>query len=245
MKAGGTAVGTQIQHLDSPELGRLLAAAGFDFVWVDAEHGPFDQQSIERLVRAIGATGATPIVRVGEFSYSLVARALDAGAQGIILPRANDVARLREALSWTRFPPDGIRGYGLGGPHLEYEKASLPEVIAHRNAHTLVIVQFENQWAIDHADELLQLPFVDVALIGPADLSISLGIPGEFDNPTLVAHVDRLIAACQRHGVAPGIHMRAAATARKWLHRGMRFVSAGSEHIFLLEKAAETVASLR
>jgi 2-dehydro-3-deoxyglucarate aldolase/4-hydroxy-2-oxoheptanedioate aldolase len=221
-----------------------MAAAGFDFVWVDGEHGPFDQQGIERLVRAIAAAGATPIVRVGEFSYTLVARALDAGAQGIILPRANDVAKLRDALSWTRFPPDGIRGYGLGGPHLEYEKASLPDVIAHRNAHTMVIVQFENSWAIDHADELLQLPFVDVALIGPADLSISLGVPGEFDHPTMVAEIDRLIAACQRHGVAPGIHMRAAAAAKKWLERGMRFVSAGSEHIFLLEKATETVAAL-
>ena len=245
LKAGGIVLGTQIQQMRSIEPARIFAAAGFDFVWIDGEHGPFDQESVNDLVRAVGDAGMTPIVRVGEFSYSLVARALDAGAQGIVLPRAADVERLREALSWTRFPPDGVRGYGLGGAHLDYQQVSVPDVIAHRNAHTLTVVQFESAWAIDHCDELLSLRFVDVALVGPADLSISLGVPGVFDHPTLVSTVERLIAACQRHGVAPGIHLRAAAAAKAWIARGMRFVSVGSEHIFLLERASETVASLR
>lgn len=197
------------------------------------------------LVRAIAEAGPTSIVRVAEFSYSLVARALDCGTQGIILPRVGDVERLREALSWTRFPPEGVRGYGLGAAHVNYEKVSVADVIAHRNEHTLTIVQFESEWAIDHADDLLRLPFVDVALVGPADLSISLGVPGVFDHPKLVSSVERLIAACQRNGVAPGIHLRAAAAAKAWIDRGMRFVSVGSEAIFMLEKAAEVVASLR
>lgn len=245
LKAGEIVIGTQIQQIVSTEPARIFAAAGFDFVWIDGEHGPFGQEAIQTLVRAIAEAGPTPIVRVAEFSYSLVARALDCGTQGIILPRASDVERLREALSWTRFPPEGVRGYGLGGAHVNYEKVSVAEVIAHRNQHTLTVVQFESAWAIDHADDLLRLPFVDVALIGPADLSISLGVPGQFDHPTLVASIERLIAACQRNRVAPGIHLRAAAAAKAWIDRGMRFVSVGSEHIFMLEKAAEVVASLR
>ena len=245
LQAGKTVIGTQIQQIVSTEPARIFAAAGYDFVWIDGEHGPFGHESIQALVRAIAEAGPTSIVRVGEFSYSLVARALDAGAQGVILPRASDVERLREALSWTRFPPEGVRGYGLGGAHVDYEKVSVADVIAHRNLNTLNIVQFESEWAIDHADELLKLPFVDVALIGPADLSISLGVPGQFDNPRLVATVEKLIAACQRSGVAPGIHLRAAAAARAWIGRGMRFVSVGSEHIFMLERASEVVASLR
>ncbi len=245
LRAGRLVLGTQIQLLRSTEPARILAAAGFDFVWVDAEHGPFDQESVHDLVRAISDAGPTPIVRVGEFSYSLVARALDSGAEGIILPRATDLEGLRRAFSWMRFPPEGVRGYGLGGPHLGYQNVSVEEVIAHRNAHTLTIVQFENEWAIQHSQELLAMRGVDVALVGPADLSISLGVPGQFDHPRLVAAVERLIEACEQHAVAPGIHLRAAGPAKAWIGRGMRFVSVGSEHIFLREKASETVAELR
>lgn len=245
LKAGQTVIGTQIQQMRSVEPARIFGAAGFDFVWIDAEHGPFDQESLHDLARAVSDAGPTSLIRVAELSYALVARALDAGAEGIILPRANDVDQLREALSWTRFPPEGARGFGLGGAHLGYRKVSPAEVIAHRNANTLAVAQFESGWAIDHADLLLQLPLVDVALLGPADLSISLGVPGQFDHPAVIAAGERLIAACGRHRVAPGIHLRAAPAAKAWLARGMRFVSVGSEHIFLLEKAAETLASLR
>lgn len=245
LKAGGTVIGTQVQQLRSPESGRILGVAGADFVWVDGEHGPFDQETTHDLVRAIAMGGATPIVRVADYSYSLVARALDSGAQGIIFPRAMSVDGVREALTWTRFPPLGVRGYGLGAPHLQYEKVSFPEVIAHANEHTLNIVQFEHPWAIDHAAELLAIAQLDVVLVGPADLSIALGVPGEFTHPTLVAAIDRVIHACQQAGVAPGIHLRSAALAGEWITRGMRFVSVGAEHVFMLERATEAMQTLR
>lgn len=245
LEAGGTAVGSQVQQLRSPESGRILGVAGADFVWVDGEHGPFDQETTHDLVRAIAAGGATPIVRVADYSYSLVARALDSGAQGIIFPRAMNVETVREALSWTRFPPEGVRGYGLGAPHLEYEKLTFPQVIAHANAHTLNIVQFEHPWAIDHAAELLALPHLDCVLVGPADLSIALGVPGEFTHPTLIAAIERVIAACRSAGVAPGIHLRSAALASDWIARGMRFVSVGAEHVFMLERATEALDALK
>ncbi len=245
LKAGGTVVGTQVQQLRSPESGRLLGVAGADFVWVDGEHGPFGQETTHDLVRAIAMGGATPIVRVADYSYALVARALDSGAQGVILPRAMNVEGVREALSWTRFPPAGVRGYGLGAPHLEYEKVTFAHVIAHANEHTLNIVQFEHPWAIDHASELLALPDIDVVLVGPADLSIALGVPGEFTHPTLIAAVERVIAACRTAGVAPGIHLRSAALATDWIARGMRFVSVGAEHVFMLERATEAMQALK
>lgn len=245
LKAGGIVVGSQVQQLRSPESGRILGVAGADFVWVDGEHGPFDQETTHDLVRAIAQGGATPIVRVADYSYSLVARALDSGAQGIILPRAMSVDGVREALSWTRFPPVGVRGYGLGAPHLEYEKVSFSEVIAHANEHTLNIVQCEHPWAIDHAAQLLSLANVDVMLVGPADLSIALGVPGEFTHPTLIAAIERVVAACQVAGVAPGIHLRSAALATDWIARGMRFVSVGAEHVFMLERASEAMHALK
>jgi 2-dehydro-3-deoxyglucarate aldolase/4-hydroxy-2-oxoheptanedioate aldolase len=197
------------------------------------------------MIRASNDTGITPIVRVGELLYSLIARLLDSGAQGIILPRVEDPAILREALSWMRFPPVGKRGYGVNPTMLRYEARSFPEIIEHQNRNTLAVVQFETTTAIERADELLSLDGLNVAMVGPADLSIALGIPGQFDNPLLVSTVEALIEKCNKHGVVPGIQTRSLAMSKFWAERGMRFIGTAAEHALLLEKSKETVGALR
>ena len=242
---GETVFGCGLQVYRSPEIARTFAAAGFDYVFIDLEHGAFDLETAQDMIAASNGSGITPIVRVGELLYSLVARLLDAGAQGIILPRVEDPRILQEALSWMRFPPEGKRGYGVNPTMIGYESRSFPEIIAHQNRNTLAVVQFETTTAMERADEMLSIKGMDIAMVGPADLSISLGVPGQFDHPLLIETVDRLIEKCSRHGVIPGIQVRAIAMAKFWAERGMRFVGAGGEHGLLLEKAKETVAQLR
>lgn len=148
-------------------------------------------------------------------------------------------------MSWTFFPPLGIRGYGLGPPNVEYEPVTIPQIMEHRNANTMVVLQIETKLAFDRREELLSVPGVDAVMVGPADLSISLGVPGEFEHPKLVEAIENIRDSCLRHGVAPGVHMRSLAVAKLWKDRGMKFVSTGSETGFLFEKASETVKSLR
>ena len=195
-------------------------------------------------MRAALDRNLTPIVRVGELLYSLVARSLDNGAQGIIYPRVESPELLSQAISWTRFPPNGVRGYGLAAPQLEYTQASFSQAIEHANSHTLVVVQFETRTAMQRREELLAVPGIDVAMVGPADLSVSLGVPGEFEHPRVVETVCELIESCRRCGVAPGIQCRTVAMAKKWIERGMQFVGSGSEHGFLFQKAVETMTEL-
>jgi 2-dehydro-3-deoxyglucarate aldolase/4-hydroxy-2-oxoheptanedioate aldolase len=242
---GATVFGCALQQLRSTEVPRALAAAGFDYVFIDAEHTGFDLETIQDLVAASVQAGITPIVRVAELLYSLVARALDVGAQGIILPRMEDPRLLAEALQWMRYPPLGCRGFGVLAPLLDYEQRSFPEITEHLNANTLAVVQFETRKAIECREELLDVPGIDVAMVGPADLSISLGFPGQLDHPDLVEAVLRLQEACQPRGIVTGIQCRNTAQARVWVERGLRFVGAGSEHTLLLERARESVASLR
>jgi 2-keto-3-deoxy-L-rhamnonate aldolase RhmA len=242
---GGTALGCGLQCYRSSEIPRAFAAAGFDYVFIDMEHGSYDLETVQDMIRASNDAGITPIVRVGELLYSLVARLLDAGAQGIILPRVEDPAILREALSWMRFPPAGKRGYGVNPTMVRYEARSFAEIIEHQNRNTVSVVQFETTTAMERADELLSLPGFDIAMVGPADLSISLGIPGQFENPLLVSTVDALIAKCNQHGVVPGIQTRSLAMSKFWAARGMRFIGTAAEHALLLEKAKETVTALR
>jgi 2-dehydro-3-deoxyglucarate aldolase/4-hydroxy-2-oxoheptanedioate aldolase len=245
LEAGEIALGSSIQQYGSPEVARAMAAAGFEFVFIDMEHGAFGLETTTRLVRACVDRGLTAIVRVPELLYSLVARALDNGAQGIIFPRVESPELLEEAISWTRFPPVGIRGYGLSAPQLEYESHSFAEAIEHANANTLVVVQFETVRAIEIREELLSVKGIDVAMIGPADLSVSLGVAGDFDHPKVIGAICAFIESCRKRGIAPGIQCRTSALARKWLARGMRFVGTGSEHAFLLQQASEVVKEMR
>jgi 2-dehydro-3-deoxyglucarate aldolase/4-hydroxy-2-oxoheptanedioate aldolase len=121
----------------------------------------------------------------------------------------------------------------------------MPQVIANRNANTMVVFQIETRLALERREELLAVPGIDAVMVGPADLSLSLGIPGEFENPALIEAIEQIRESCVKHGVAPGIHMRSPALSKFWRDRGMRFLSTGSEAGFLFDKAVETVKTLR
>jgi len=242
---GESVFGSGLQIYASAEIPRTFAAAGFDYVFIDSEHGPFNLETIHAMIRASHDTQITPIVRVGELAYSLVARLLDCGAHGIILPRVEDPAVLAEALSWMRFPPVGKRGYGVNPTMIDYETRSFGDIIEHQNREVLTVCQFETVLAVERADELLAVPGLDIMMVGPADLSIALGIPGQFDNPLLISTVDGLIEKCNKHGVVPGIQTRNFAMGKAWAERGMRFVGVSAEHGLLLERAKEVVNALR
>jgi len=238
-------IGVALQQYRSTEIPRLMAAVGFDYLFIDSEHGGFSLETVQDLVIASNQAGITPFVRVGEMLYSLVTRVLDVGAQGVIFPRVESASLLEEAISWMKYPPYGTRGFGFMAPQLGYERCSMPEVMEHLNEQTMVIVQFETALSIEKCDELLAVPGIDVAMVGPTDLSISLGVPGEFEHPKILQAIQVFVEACERHGVVPGIHCRNAQMATPWLRRGMRFLGCGSEHGMMLEKAMDAMSEVR
>jgi 2-keto-3-deoxy-L-rhamnonate aldolase RhmA len=245
LKEGKVQIGCSFSQLRSPEVATILGKAGFDWTYLDSEHGGFDLETLQDLCRAAVAAGMMPIVRIADVQYSLVARALDCGGMGILLPRIESPEALARAVSWAYFPPLGVRGYGLTAPHVNYEAATMPQIIENRNTNTIVAFQIETKVALERRDELLAVAGIDAVMVGPADLSISLGIPGEFEHPNLIEAVEQIRDSCLKHGVAPGIHMRALPNAKFWKERGMLFLSTGSETGFLFDKASESVKALR
>ncbi len=245
LRRGQTVFGCALQCYRSAEVPKALAAAGFDYLFIDLEHGGFDLETVQDMVEAAVRAGITPLVRVGELLYSLVARLLDVGGQGIILPRVEDPCLLRSALSWMKFPPEGRRGFGVLPPVVDFEQHPFEAVMDHLNRNTMAVVQFETTAALERAEELLGVEGIDVAMVGPSDLSIALGVPGQFSHPALVSAVRQFIGQCERFGVAPGIHCRDLEQARFWVREGMRFVGAGGEHRLLLERAVEVAGQLR
>jgi 2-keto-3-deoxy-L-rhamnonate aldolase RhmA len=241
---GKLQVGTSIAQFRSPEVLRIYAAAGFQWVFIDGEHGGFDIETIQDLCRASNDTGLCPVVRVASMEYALVARALDCGAQGVIFPRVESVELLERAVSWTKFPPVGIRGFGLAPTNINYEKATIGQVLEHVNNETLVVLQIETQKAVDTRDELLSVKGIDAVMVGPVDLSISLGCPGDFENPKMVAAMEAIRDSCIKHGIAPGTQTRNLALAKFWRDRGMKFLGCSSDTGMMFEKASELVREM-
>jgi len=244
LKAGQVQLGLNFGTLRSAEIPRLLVAAGFHWAFIDLEHGNFDFETVNDICRVANIVGLCPVVRVADLQYSLVARALDCGAQGIIFPRMEDPKLLETALSWTKFPPEGVRGYGLMAPQTDYAPHTFSGVIDHVNANTLTVLQIESRRAVEAREEILSVPGIDAVMIGPADLSISMGVPGDFQHPVMVEAMEAVRDTCERRGIAPGTQTRAVPQARFWKERGMRFLGCGSEIGFMFEKAKETASAL-
>jgi 2-keto-3-deoxy-L-rhamnonate aldolase RhmA len=245
LQAGQVQLGTGFQQLRSQDVVRILAAAGFDWAFLDAEHGGFDQETLQDLCRIAVKVGLSPIVRVADLQYSLIARALDCGAEGVIFPRVEDPALLEKAVSWTKFPPVGVRGMGLSPLQVDFEAISIAEIMAHLNREQMVVLQIETQRAVDAREELLSVANVDTVMIGPVDLSISLGVPGEFEHPKMLSTVERIVESCQKHGVVPGAQARNVALAKRWISMGMLFIGCSSETGMLYERGREIIGQLR
>jgi 2-keto-3-deoxy-L-rhamnonate aldolase RhmA len=245
LAAGKLQLGVSLWQLRSPEIARVYAAVGFDWIFLDTEHGGFDIETVQDICRVANLVNIAPIVRVTDVQYPLIARALDCGAQGIIFPRVESPELLERAVSWTRFPPKGARGFGLAGPQTGYGAHTMGEVIDHMNANTLVVLQIETVRAFEARNELLSVAGIDAVLIGPADLSVSLGVPGEFQHPRMVETIEAIRDSCVRFGVAPGLHARWSALAKFWRDRGMLFLSCSNEVALLQERASAVIAELR
>lgn len=245
LQQGKLQIGCGFQRIRSLEVPRVLAAAGFDWTFIDTEHGAFGIETLHDLCHECACFGLAPIVRVADMQYALVARALDCGAQGIIFPRVESRELLERAVSWTKFPPAGVRGFGLAATHVDYERAALPQILDHMNQNVMVVLQIETKLAVERREELLSVPGIDAVLVGPVDLSLSLGVPGNFEHPSMIEAMEKILESCVRHGVAPGTQTRTLALAKYWIGRGMIFVGSGSETGFLFEKACETAAALK
>jgi len=238
-------VGTMIAECAAPEVVRALARAGFDFVIVDNEHGAFDLEANAGMYRAARTTEMELLVRVPDAQYHLIARTLDAGADGVMVPRVEAAEQARRAVAAIKYPPAGQRGCSQRANHTDQAPEPLREYTEHLNAHTMVIVQIETRAGVERADEIAAVPGVDVALIGPADLSVSLGVPGEIEHPLMEEAIGHVLAAAQRAGAAAGIHWSDAAFVSKWKQRGMRCLMYSTEMGFLADGAQAGAAAIR
>lgn len=244
IRAGQTVVGTMISDINSVEVAYILAAAGMDFLMVDTEHCSTGMETTYGIIQAARSNGLTPLVRVTDNTYPLIARTLDMGAMGVMVPRVHTAEQAREVVSHAKYPPIGNRGYGSRGIVTEYGADTVPDVISWVNEHTLIIVQVESVEALNNLEETTRVPGIDVILVGPSDLSISLGVPGEFQHPRVVEAIKHTFEVCLRNGVSPALYCGNLQTAKSYRDMGMKFVMYSSDGRMLLAAASDAVRQL-
>ena len=231
----------------SPIAAELMAAAGFDFLTVDVEHSPVDLPQAQGLFQAIrsGNPSCAPLVRMAGNVYADTKRFLDAGAAGVIAPFINTREQAEELVRAVKYPPMGMRGVGFCRDN-DYG-LRLKEAVATANDQTFVCVQIEHADALSNIDGILGVQGIDAVMIGPYDLSASMGITAQFDHPEMVAATGMILKACQRRGVAPGIHVvqpnPAEAVSRA--QEGYRFIAYSLDITMLLNSCVQGLDQIR
>jgi 2-keto-3-deoxy-L-rhamnonate aldolase RhmA len=245
LREGGVAIGTMISEWRTEEAGYLLAAAGFDFVVIDTEHASANWETVQTISRAARSAGIAPLVRVTDTIYSLLARALDAGALGVMVPHVETAAEAREVVRCVKYPPDGERGFGLRGAVTDYEAVPHEKVMAWSNAETLVLAQIESARALDNLDDIASTPGIDVLLVGPNDLSVSLGEPGDLMHQKLQDAYRHVAEVAARHRIVGGLHPGDLKVVECGCAAGMRCLMYSSDVRMLLGAARQAVQGLR
>lgn len=222
----------------------IMAKAGYDWLVVDMEHSAVTLDIAQQLIQVIELSGTVPLVRVGENSAYLIKRVMDAGAHGVVVPMVNTAQDAEMAVKAVKYPPRGTRGVGLAraqGYGTEFEKYRL-----WADKKSVVIVQIEHIDAIDNLEEILSVEGVDGSMIGPYDLSGSLGHPGRFERKDVRDALKRYENTCRRMRKPMGFHVVRPdyMVAAQYKKKGYSFLAVGLDTLYLAEKCSEVVSKI-
>lgn len=216
----------------------IASMSDLDYVIIDTEHGPFDVESTANMIRVMELHDNTTLVRVKDSNRNSILKMLDVGAKGLIIPQVHSVAQVREIVEYGKYYPVGERGYAFaraaGYGHADHAKLGMLGYMEVSNRETLLIPQCETMGALEHIEEIAAMEGVDGIFIGPFDLSIAMGIPGQFDDPRFKAALVRVREACEAAGKICMIYCKNVEVARQRMAEGFRHptVSCDYTHYF-------------
>ena len=239
LKAGTPQIGLW-SSLSSNYSVEVIAGAGFDWILLDTEHSPADLENLLGQLQAAAPYPAHPVVRVPWNDMVTMKRVLDIGAQSLLVPYVSTPAEAQSAVSYTRYPPAGVRG--VAGTTRATRFGRVKDYAKRAHEEICVLVQVETQTALDNLEKIAAVDGVDGVFIGPADLHASLGYPGETNNPKVVPVIDDAVRRIRKAGKAPGILTTVEADARRWLECGGQFVAVGVDTV-VLARGTEALAA--
>lgn len=248
MASGDLTVGMIVRLTRAVEIAAIGKSAGFDCLFIDLEHNSFSLDTVSQISLTATALGLTPLVRVPSLEPGEIGRALEAGAQGIIVPHIETADQARAAVDAALFPPMGNRSFVATSVHTLFQPGKAAEMMPRLNAETLVMGVIESVRALENVDEIAAVPGLDVLLVGTNDLSNSMGLFGQLDHPRVIEAYETVAAACKAHGKHLGVGglVSRPDLARTLIARlGATYATAGSDAAFLLNGSTAACTAFR
>jgi 2-keto-3-deoxy-L-rhamnonate aldolase RhmA len=243
---GGIAIGMGLRLARSVDIATIAKTCGYDWLFIDMEHNSMDVDNASQIAMASLAVGISPIVRVPGKEHFHASRLLDSGAQGIVVPHVDTVEEAERAVAYCKYPPKGHRSAMGVLPQFGYQSVPVGEATKAANEETLVIVMVESPEAIERVDAIAAVPGIDSVLIGTNDLCAELGIPGKFDDPKVEDAYRKVVAACRKSGIHPGMGgVYDPKLMEKYIGYGMRLVLSGGDISFLMAGAKQRAEFLK
>lgn len=229
LERGEVALGHMITEFSTRGIAKIVESAGLDFVLLDMEHSGLDLESVADLIAWFKATPVAPIVRVPSPLYHFIARSLDAGALGVMVPNVETLEQARTVVGAVKYAPEGKRGLGLGAAHNDYIPPDPVRYMRDANRSTVVICQIESRTGLGNIDSIASLPGVDIVWVGQFDLSQSMGLVGRFEDPSFTSALSLVVETARRHGKAAGIQPGNRTQASEWIGLGFNVISCGTD----------------
>ena len=246
LEAGDLAIGVGLRMTRVVEIGKMMKTAGYDWLFIDMEHNSISIDDAAQISVAAQSAGITPIVRVPGFQHFHASRALDTGAQGIVIPHVDDIQTAKKMVENVKYPPVGKRSITGSLPQLDFVPTPVDEATKAINDATLLIVMLETEEAVENAEAMAALDGIDALLFGTSDLTIEMGIPGQMGHPRVVKHYETAAAACKKHGKFLGMGgIYDPAVMKDYVAMGAQLILAGNAFPFLMKAAKEQAEIVR
>lgn len=243
LKRGETIIGP-FARIQDPAALEILGHGGFDFTIIDLEHGPASIHQVENLVRAAKLVGLSPIVRIRENSQAMIQRSLDAGALGVQIPQINNAEMAREAVRSAKFHPMGERGVCRFTRSAQYSHIPKEVYFDKANDESLVILQVEGLEGVRNIDEILEVDGYDVLFIGPYDLSQSLGIPGQVEDPKVIGTMESITKKARKRDIAVGAFADNLNSVKRFIDMDLQYLSFGIDTGILYEATKKVTSDV-
>jgi 2-keto-3-deoxy-L-rhamnonate aldolase RhmA len=234
-----------IRMARDPGTPALYAGAGYDFIFIDMEHGSYNMETVADMVRGAKSAGIGTIIRVPRLETFFISRVLDAGAEGIMVPMTSTKEDAETIARFSKYAPIGQRGFGSNSGMTDFTPQKATVFMKEANEHTLIVAQIETKEAIENIDAILSVEGIDVGLIGPNDLSNSLGIPDQMNSELLTNAIDKVVQTAKKRGKATGIHIGSVEAIKKWRAKGMTVLACSTDINFQYNAAKATLEDMK
>jgi 2-keto-3-deoxy-L-rhamnonate aldolase RhmA len=246
LRQGKSILGTMVTTFRNPDLAKILKVCGFDFFIIDCEHGSFDFSDVAGLFALAREAGIAPMIRIPEARREVILKSMEMGAAGILLPQTETVEQAKALVAYSKYAPLGNRGVSLLRAHTGYKRpGSAGEYMKQANDRTILMTQIESEAGVENIEPIMDVEGIDVAFLGPNDLTQSMGIIGQKEHPKYMQAVEKVIAAARERNKFSGIHFSSATDLKAYIEKGMTCNLWSSDVGMLMSAAKEGIRTLK